>query len=187
MELTDEMLDAIENVRDQFQENREFSEGFAMMASQGHELSQTQEISENYVRNLGDIVRSTPQNAAEMELLTKAQITLSPSEFQECVNNNATPEQVQQVVNQTEIVQEVAELALNENYQEQQRELEAAQEVADREVEKDPLQLGDEFGVMSEIAKALSEANLVEGKEGEEISAPTTPAVERDEGPGIDR
>ena len=186
MELTPGMSEALESVRDQFNQNREFSEAFAMMASMANELTQTPQISENYVRNLGDIVASAPQNQAEAELLIKAQITLSPSEFQECVTNNSSPSEVQQVVNSTEIVRDMKELYLTLDYEVKQNETDRAQEAADRKVEKEPMQLGDEYGVMSEIAKALSKASIIEGAENDKVSAPTTPAVEKGESKGRD-
>lgn len=202
-DLSPQMQAALLQVQEQYEKNQEFTKGITLMGGKSamqepgegigidsHEREQDIEI----IRNFGEIVRSGPSNEREGDLLTRAQAYLSPSEFRECVNTNANPQEVEEKVTGFEMYQEVQIFFSRQENLEREQELEEMQkeqEEQGRNQDKDKVRgmssLGEEYGVLSEVAKALSQASLVSGDDDKEMSPPTTPSKEQDQDKGMSR
>lgn len=176
---------ALLQVKQQFNENSAFADGLLELS--GHQKSEPHheevKLHEQIVaRPFGDIARSGPQNAKEEELFIKAQITLEPQEFKGLVQSNASYQEVSTKVNNSEMARQLQELQIAESspiQKEQEKELEAPPA---KDKQEGLLSLGEEFGILKEIAKALRETKIVDMDEKAPKAPSPTPGAER--GPG---
>lgn len=198
-----ELQRALEQVQQQYEINQEFTKGLSMMAGMdgpdgtsgpgvGIEVEEGVDasIEVEQVRGLGDIAKTTPQNSKEEQLLNKAQIFLSPSEFRGCVDLNSPAQEVDQKVGSIEMYNEIRQFMMREQTMDRKEEIEEQREGQEVAVDKDHMSLlSKEFSVLKEIGEAFNNTSVIPKGSGEEIEAPDTPNREsvRDQDQGRSR
>lgn len=189
VEIGPQLREALVQVQHQYETNIEFTQGLALMGGPGQGIGVDEpepEVEIETVRNFGDIARSSPRNERENDLLTRAQAFLSPGEFKNCVDTNAEPQEVEQMVTGFEMYNEV-HMFMQRQEELEKEQSQQQQEEKEKEVDKDPMSLGDAYGVMHEVSKALSETNIVDNDKDKDVSAPDTPSQDKDNDKGLGR
>lgn len=143
-----------------------------------------------HVRGLGDIAKTAPQNSKEEQLLNKAQIFLSPSEFRQCVDLNSKEQEIDEKVNNVEMYNEIRQFMMREQAMDRKEEIEEQRDEPELEVDKDHMSLlSKEFSVLQKISEAFSETSIISKDSNDKVDAPDTPDYEneRDQDQGRSR